>query len=82
MLLLAAPLQFALGQFILGVHPARPLNLLGAIGLVIVMTCSLTLVAGLGETGTCYSRNSPASVETSPQETAAAFLPAATSAGF
>ena len=50
-LLLATPLQFLLGDTILAAHPARPFNIIGAIGLLIVMTCTLTFIAGLGETG-------------------------------
>lgn len=50
-LLFATPLHFLMGHVILAAHPARPLNLVGAIGLLVVMTCTLTLIAGLGETG-------------------------------
>ncbi|MBW3567557.1 MAG: hypothetical protein KY410_06295 [Proteobacteria bacterium] len=50
-LLIATPLQFLLGDLILAAHPARPFNIVGAIGLLVVMTCTLTFIAGLGEIG-------------------------------
>ena len=43
--------QFLLGDAILADFPARPFNLVGDIGLLLVMTSPLTLVAALGETG-------------------------------
>ncbi|HEX7047306.1 MAG TPA: hypothetical protein VF275_07030 [Gammaproteobacteria bacterium] len=50
-LLLLAPLQFLAGDAILGWHHARPLNVIGALGFLVVVTSLLVLIAGLGETG-------------------------------
>lgn len=50
-LLSLAPLQFLAGDAILRAHHARPFNLLGALGFLLVVTSLLVLIAGLGETG-------------------------------
>lgn len=50
-LLLLAPLQFALGDALLDAHPLlERIDIPGGFGLVLVMTASLLLIAGLGET--------------------------------
>lgn len=48
-LIVAAPLQYLAGNSILLAHHARPLNVWGAIGIVVVISSLLVLIAGLGE---------------------------------
>lgn len=50
-LLALAPLQFLAGDAILKYHHARPFNMIGALGFLVVVTSLLVLIAGLGETG-------------------------------
>ncbi|HEX7046531.1 MAG TPA: hypothetical protein VF275_03020 [Gammaproteobacteria bacterium] len=51
-LLVLAPLQFLLGDALLTRHPLlKQVTLLGSAGLLLAMTASLVLIAGLGETG-------------------------------
>lgn len=44
-----AGLQFRLGQLLLAHFHPRPLNVIGLISVAVIMTSTLTFIAGLGE---------------------------------